>query len=169
MPDRPAELIALLDLRPHPEGGHYAEIYRSADEVAPADGRGPRSAITTIYFLLRRGEASRWHRVASDEVWHFYEGTGLELLRLSPDLENLETIRLGPVTSGGGIRPTATIPVGHWQAARPVAPPAGDGPPYALVGCTVGPGFDFADFTMLAADPAAAEVRRRHPAVAPLI
>ena len=165
MPDRPAELIDLLDLRPHPEGGHYAEIYRSADEVAPADGRGVRPAITTIYFLLRRGEMSRWHRVSSDEVWNFYEGGGLELLRLAPDPADLETIRLGPVASGGGTRPTATIPAGHWQAARL----SGDGPPYALVGCTVGPGFDFADFTMLADDPAAAEARRRHPAVAPLL
>ncbi len=162
MPDRPAELIALLNLRSHPEGGHYAEIYRSAHEVAPADGRGDRPAITTIYFLLRRGEMSRWHRVSSDEVWHFYEGGGLELLRLAPDLADLETIRLGPVASGGGTRPTATIPAGHWQAARPVGE-------FALVGCTVGPGFEFADFTMLADDPAAAEARRRHPAVAPLL
>lgn len=160
MPDRPAELIDLLNLRPHPEGGHYAEIHRSADAVMPADGRGSRAAVTTIYFLLQRGEISRWHRVASDEVWHFYEGDGIDLLRLPPDLADLQTIRLGPV--GPGVRPTATIPADHWQAARPVGA-------FALVGCTVGPGFDFADFTMLAADPAAGEVRRRHPAAATLI
>ena len=165
MPDRPAELIDLLNLRPHPEGGHYTEIYRSADAVAPADGCGVRAALTTIYFLLRCGEMSRWHRVTSGEMWHFYEGGGLDLLRLSPGLEELETHRLGPVASASGVRPTAIIPAGHWQTARP----AGEGPPYALVGCTVGSGFDFADFTMLADDPAADEACRRHPVVAPLL
>lgn len=76
---RPDRLITLLDLRAHPEGGHYGELHRSSTLVHPLDGRGPRPAITTIYYLLRSGEVSRWHRVQSDEVWHFYEGAPLQL------------------------------------------------------------------------------------------
>ena len=166
MPDRPAELIRLLDLRPHPEGGHYREVFRSTETVAPADGRPARSALTSIYFLLGPGESSRWHRVASDEAWHFYEGAGLELLRLAPDLLDVKSTRLGPPADAGPwgtVRPTATVPAGHWQAARPT-----DGG-YALVGCTVGPGFDFADFELMSGTPDADRVRRLHPEWAGMI
>ena len=81
MHPRAAELITQLQLERHPEGGYYREIFRSADLVEPADGRGPRAALTTIYFLLPAGITSRWHRVTSDEVWHLYEGGPLEVLR----------------------------------------------------------------------------------------
>ena len=146
MHPRAAELIATLELRPHPEGGFYRELFRSAATVAPADGRGERAALTTIYFLLPEGAVSRWHRVASDEVWHLYEGGPLELLELDEAGGALRRHRLAPVGDEHGA-PVHTISAGAWQAARPLGG-------YALVGCTVGPGFDFADFRLLADDPA---------------
>jgi hypothetical protein len=162
MHPRAAELIATLELRPHPEGGFYREVHRSASQVAPADGRGARAALTTIYFLLTDGTASRWHRVASDEVWHLYEGGPLELLQLDGEARHLARHRLGPIGDDDA-SPVRTIAAGAWQAARPL----GD---YVLVGCTVGPGFDFADFSMLADDPALALiVRRAWPEVAVFI
>jgi uncharacterized protein len=161
MSTRAKELIETLRLEPHPEGGHYAQIFRSASTVAPADGRGPRAGLTTIYFLLTEGETSRWHRVRSDEVWHFYEGAPLELLHLSADLASFATFRLGPLTDSQA--PTHTIPADDWQAARSTGP-------YTLVGCTVGPGFEFGDFTLLADEPATvARLRAAWPLVAPLL
>jgi len=143
MHPRAAELITKLHLEPHPEGGYYREIFRSAELVAPADGRGPRAALTTIYFLLPAGINSRWHRVASDEVWHLYEGGPLEVLIVDPASTALSRHKLEPHA------PVCTVAAAHWQAARTL----GD---YALTGCTVGPGFDFADFTILADDDATA-------------
>ena len=145
-------LIRDLSLAPHPEGGWYREIFRSTATVRPPDGRGDRSALTTIFFLLPSGEISRWHRVRSDEVWHLYEGGPLELTVAPPDLGRLDRIVLSAALDGDG--PVHTVPAGWWQTARPL----GD---YALTGCTVGPGFDFADFTFLDDDPdAAARLRR---------
>ncbi len=162
MHQRAAELIATLDLRPHPEGGFYREVYRSASHVTTGDARDERAALTTIFFLLPGGTHSRWHRVDSDEVWHFYEGDPLELLELDARAETLARHRLGPVDETTQ-RPVHTIAAGAWQAARTL----GD---YTLVGCTVGPGFEFADFRMLADDPAlAAVVRRAWPMVASLV
>jgi predicted cupin superfamily sugar epimerase len=148
MHSRAADLISTLELRPHPEGGFYREIHRSASIVTTGDARGERAAITTIYFLLVAGAQSRWHQVDSDEVWHFYEGDPLELLELDARATTLARHRLGPV-DGMLQRPVFTIPAGAWQAARSL----GD---YTLVGCSVGPGFDFADFRLLADDPALA-------------
>ena len=162
MHPRAAELIATLALRPHPEGGFFREIFRSGSQVEPGDGRGSRAALTTIYFLLPEGSVSRWHQVASDEVWHLYEGGPLELLELSPDGDDPLRHRLSPLGNGGGT-PVCTIEAGHWQAARPLGA-------YVLVGCTVGPGFDFADFWLLADDPErVAEVRAKWPEAANLI
>jgi hypothetical protein len=162
MHPRATELIARLDLRPHPEGGFYREVFRSDAQVTPADGRGRRAALTTIYFLLPEGTVSRWHRVTSDEVWHLYEGGPLELLELGASDRALMRHRLAPI-GGGADAPVRTIPAGVWQAARPLGA-------YALVGCTVGPGFDFADFRLLADEPErAAVVRATWPDVAPLI
>ena len=138
MPDRARRLIAELGLAPHPEGGHFREVFRSPETVAPADGRGVRSALTTIYFLLRAGERSRLHRVASDECWHFYEGDPLELYWVDGD-GPLRRHVLGPAE--GEARPVAVVPAGAWQAARTTGA-------YTLVGCSVGPGFDFADFEL---------------------
>jgi predicted cupin superfamily sugar epimerase len=140
---RASQLITSLRLAPHPEGGHYREVFRSADRVQPADGRPLRSALTNILFLLAAGEGSRWHRVTSDEVWHCYEGEGVELLVAPPRLEQVARIALGKASAT--TRPAYTIPAGWWQAARPLGS-------YALVGCTVAPGFDFADFSFLRDD-----------------
>src|SRR5579862_1795835 len=94
---RAASLIAELGLLPHPEGGYYRELFRSGEPVRPADGRGDRAALTTIYFLLASGQHSRWHRVASDEAWHHYEGDALELLWLEPDRSRRHRALLGPI------------------------------------------------------------------------
>jgi predicted cupin superfamily sugar epimerase len=149
-------LVRKLDLRPHPEGGFYREIHRSAEKVTARQGL--RSALTTIYFLLARGQKSVFHRVASDEVWHFYAGAPLRLWRVAGDFKASERIVLGP--PGRGRVPVAVIAAGEWQAAET----AGD---YTLVGCTVGPGFDFADFKMLRDDPrSAARLRKAFPTLA---
>ena len=144
LPPRAKALIRKLGLQPHPEGGFYREIHRSGETVSTR--RGGRSAVTTIYFLLPRGARSLFHRVESDEIWHHYEGAPLRLLRLDPDFGGKEELRLGPLGAkagrGKGMAPVAVIPRGHWQAAESL----GD---YTLVGCTVGPGFDFADFRMV--------------------
>jgi predicted cupin superfamily sugar epimerase len=139
MNPRAAELIRHLELSPHPEGGYYRETWRSTTRVS-VDQRPQRSALTTIYFLLVAGSFSAWHRVRSDEVWHWHEGEPLELLLASPDLNIVQRRRLGPV--GPDIEPVITVPADWWQAARPCGG-------YALCGCTVGPGFEFEDFTFL--------------------
>ena len=162
MHPRAAELITGLGLQPHPEGGFYRQIFRSAIQVTPMDGRSPRAALTTIYFLLTEGSFSRWHQVASDEVWHLYEGGPLELLELDPSGQTFLRHRLGLVGSATDA-PVCTIGAGIWQAARPLGE-------YAFVGCTVGPGFDWADFRLLADDHArAAAVRAALPDLAMLI
>jgi predicted cupin superfamily sugar epimerase len=137
---RARELIELLDLQPHPEGGWYREIHRATATVSPADNRPPRSALTAIYFLLERGQFSAWHVVASDECWQYCEGDPLELLTFDADSGQTERVELGAIA--GSRRPTSVVPPGVWQAARTVGE-------YTLVQCTVGPGFDFADFVML--------------------
>jgi hypothetical protein len=141
IPERVAELIRTLALTPHPEGGHYREIWRGGLGVEPSDGRGGRAALTSIYFLLPAGAISRWHRVRSDEVWHHYEGAPLELLLVPPDELRLERLRLGPLCPEQA--PVRCVPATWWQAARSLGA-------YTLVGCTVGPGFEFADFELLA-------------------
>jgi predicted cupin superfamily sugar epimerase len=147
MPTRAAELIAALQLQPHPEGGFYREVWRGALQVAPADGRAARSALTSIDFLLQRGQFSAWHRVASDEAWHLLEGGPLRLWLMPPGLERIESVELAPVSAG--TRPRHTVPAHWWQAAEPIGE-------YAYTNATVGPGFEFADFAFLRADVAAA-------------
>ena len=137
MHPRANELLQSLAMRPHPEGGHYVEIYRSARRVEVLERKVQRSAITSIYFLLAAGEYSRWHRVMSDEVWHYHEGDAIELVLF--DQHGLRRIRLGPVSRE--TRPTVIVPAGTWQAARTTGA-------YTLGACTVGPGFDFADFSL---------------------
>lgn len=160
MHERARELIEMLELTAHPEGGWYREVYRSAADVA-AEGRPVRSAITTIFFLLADAGHSRWHSVGSDEIWHWYEGAPLELIVATEhDLVPRRTV-LGP--AGEGRTPVAVVRPGEWQAARTL----GD---YTLVGCSVAPGFDFADFRMLADDEAlAGRFRIALPAWAGLI
>ncbi len=127
-------------MQPHPEGGHFREMFRSAAQVVPGDERDRRSALTSIYFLLTAGEKSRWHQLRSDEVWHFCEGDPLELCWLDEEQRCSERIVLGPIEEG--YQGVATVPAGSWQAACS----KGD---FTLVGCTVAPGFEFADFRLL--------------------
>jgi uncharacterized protein len=136
------ELIDRLSLLPHPEGGWYREVYRSRERVQTR--RGLRAALTTIHYLLERQQASRWHVVEADEVWHFYVGDSLELLEYDPAVGRLARHVLGDVRDGN--EAVAVIPRGVWQAARSLGE-------YSLVGCTVGPGFEFEDFRFVAALP----------------
>lgn len=135
-------VIDKLDLRPHPEGGWYREIHRSGEHVQTA--RGARSAITVIHYLLERDQVSRWHVVEADEIWHFYEGSPLELLTYDPGRRALVRNVLG-MTKDDHDR-VAVIGKGVWQAARSL----GD---FSLLGCSVGPGFDFDDFRFVASLP----------------
>ena len=120
-------LIALLDLKPHPEGGYFRETFRDANEE-------DRARSTAIYFLLKGGEVSRWHRIDAAEVWHFYRGAPLELMIgkdryvLGNDIDKAQV-------------PQLVVPAGQWQMARAL----GD---FTLVGCTVAPGFEFEHFEL---------------------
>ncbi len=126
------EVIRLLDLKPHPEGGHFRETFR--DEAG-----GPRGASTAIYYLLKRGERSRWHRVDAAEVWHWYAGDPLEIV-LSPDGRATETHVLGSNLAVAE-RPQIVVRANVWQSAEPLGA-------YTLVGCTVAPAFAFEGFEM---------------------
>ncbi|WP_243614589.1 cupin domain-containing protein [Shimia aestuarii] len=128
------DLIARLNLAPHPEGGYFRETWR-AD--AP---EGERAAGTAIYFLLKAGEQSHWHKVDATEIWHHYAGAPLILSLSATDLGPRADHILGPDIATGQA-PQIIVPTGHWQAARST----GD---WTLVGCTVSPGFDFAGFTL---------------------
>lgn len=130
-------VVRLLDLKPHPEGGHFRETFR--DEAR--DGSG-RAASTAIYFLLAAGEVSRWHRIDAAEVWHYYCGAALEITT-SQTGAGIAVHRLGPDLFQGE-RPQFTVPAHCWQSARSLGP-------WTLVGCTVAPGFEFAGFEL--ADP----------------
>jgi predicted cupin superfamily sugar epimerase len=132
-----AEIIARLELKPHPEGGHYRETFR--DRRVDAGGR---SVSTAIYFLLASGERSHWHRIDAVEVWHYYAGSAL-VLRIADD-GGQRSVRLGPDLAAGEV-PQAIVPAQAWQAAES----SGD---WTLVGCTVAPGFDFAAFELAAPD-----------------
>ena len=128
-----AEIIRLLDLKPHPEGGHFREVFRDASLVD-----GARAASTVIYFLLARDERSHWHRIDAAEVWHFYAGAPVALEIAANGRR--EVITVGNDLAAGH-RPQAVVPAHAWQAARSL----GD---WTLVGCTVAPGFDFGKFEM---------------------
>jgi hypothetical protein len=128
-----AEIIAKLELAPHPEGGHFRETFRDSHTV---DGR---AASTAILFLLARGERSHWHRVDAAEAWHFYAGAPLRL-EIAADGGPREMVTLG-INLAADEQPQAVVPAGAWQAAKSL----GD---WTLVGCTVAPGFEFSGFEM---------------------
>ena len=137
--------IDALEMLEHPEGGYFRETYRSAErleaEQLPERFDGPRPLATAIYFLLRAGEFSALHRLNQDEIWHFYAGDGLILHQIDP--EGGHVVReLGPETAAGP-RFQAVMPAGCWFGATLPA-----GARYALVGCTVSPGFEFADLEL---------------------
>ncbi len=127
------DIIRLLELEPHPEGGHYRETFR--DTTATGSGR---AASTAVYFLLRSGEVSRWHRVDAAEVWHWYAGAPL-LLGIVENGQRRE-VQLG-CDFAAGERPQAVVPPQAWQQAQSLGA-------WTLVGCTVAPGFEFAGFEL---------------------
>lgn len=126
------EIITLLNMSPHPEGGHYVETWR-------AEGPG-RASGTAIYFLLRRDENNHWHKVDAGEIWHYYAGAPLMLSLSATDEGPYEDHLLGPDLTEGQ-RPQVIVPPHHWQKARTT----GD---WTLVGCTVSPGFEFEHYTL---------------------
>jgi predicted cupin superfamily sugar epimerase len=127
------ELIKRLRRTPHPEGGHYRETFRDSDT---ADGR---AYSTAIYFLLKQGEVSKWHRIDAVEIWHWYAGSPLAL-RIAQDGGRAGEFVLGPDVAAGQ-EPQVVVPKHAWQSAEPLGE-------YALVGCTVAPGFMFEHFEM---------------------
>jgi predicted cupin superfamily sugar epimerase len=147
-----ARWIDALGLVPHPEGGYFRETYRAAASV------GERSVSTAIYFLVTRGSFSALHRIRSDELWHFHAGDALEVVTIDPRGMRRD-LHLGLAIERGE-RPQHVVPAGVWFGARPR-----DDAAYALVSCTVAPGFDFADFEL--ADRAA--LLAAHPDHAQLI
>ena len=130
-----AEVIRLLELRPHPEGGHFRETFRDPRTVD--DGR---AASTAIYFLLARGERSHWHRIDAAEAWHWHAGAPLVLAIAAGDAGPVTRVRLGADLAAGE-RPQMIVPARAWQSAES----RGD---WTLVGCTVSPGFDFSRFEL---------------------
>jgi len=133
-----AEIVRILDLAPHPEGGHFRETYRD-----PQTNENGRSIKTSIYFLLGVGEMSAWHRVDAAETWHFYAGAPLALT-VSSNGHDAESRHLGPDLRAGQ-RPQIVVPANWWQTAVSLGE-------WTLVGCTVAPGFEFSGFEMAAPD-----------------
>jgi uncharacterized protein len=129
-----ADVIRLLELKPHPEGGYFRETFRDTRCVD-----GERAASTAIYYLLARGERSHWHRVDAVEIWHWHAGAALRL-GIAADGKPASYAVLGPVLADGA-RPQAVVPANAWQAAESL----GD---WTLVGCTVAPGFEFKTFEL---------------------
>ena len=132
-----AEIIRKLDLKPHPEGGHFRETFRDARM------ENGRAASTAIYFLLARGERSHWHRIDAVEIWHYYAGAPL-VLEMAEDSGPVRRMKLGPDIAMSE-RPQGMVSAGHWQAAESL----GD---WTLIGCTVAPGFDFERFEVAPKD-----------------
>ena len=129
-----------LKLLPHPEGGAYREIYRSIPSVELIDGRR-RQTLTHIYFLLKSGQVSLFHRVDQDEIWHLYDGQGLKLMVFDVMQQKVDEVLVGREYG----RFCAVVPAGVWQAATCLGE-------YALCGCSVAPGFEFEDLELLSAD-----------------
>lgn len=144
-----AELITHYQLQPHPEGGWYKEIYRSKELIAanalPKRFSGNRNFSTAIYFLLEQGNYSAFHKIKSDECWHFYAGDALEVFILLP-IGELQIISLGNDIAYGQVF-QYVVPANCWFASRPSKESA-----FCFVGCTVAPGFDFEDFEMAKAE-----------------
>jgi uncharacterized protein len=130
-----ADIIRLLDLKPHPEGGHFRQTFHDARCID-----GGRPASTAIYFLLARGERSHWHRFDATEVWHWHAGAPLSLHIAEGDAGPVSRARLGPDLAAGE-RPQAIVPAHTWQAAESLGE-------WTLVGCTVAPGFEFSQFEL---------------------
>ena len=143
------ELIERYNLQAHPEGGHYLQTYYSTETMAadalPGRFGGKRCFSTAIYFLLAGKQFSAFHRIKSDELWHFYNGVGLHIYVLHPDGRG-EVLKLG-ADLANGYSFQQVVPAGCWFASKPI-----DENGFSFVGCTVAPGFDFADFEMAKKD-----------------
>jgi len=137
--------IEKLGLTKHPEGGYYKEIYRAAESIEksalPARYNSARNVSTAIYFLLNKSDKSHFHKLNSDELWHFYDGTSLTIHMITEEVE-YTVQRLGRNLEHGEVY-QCVIPKGTWFAAE-----VDDKKSFTLIGCTVAPGFDFADFTL---------------------
>ena len=149
MNDQALNIVRLLDLQPHPEGGYYRESFRAPLVLSGLPHGAPRSASTAIYFLLPADTFSAFHRVRSDEIWHHYDGDPLAL-HIIDKAGAYERILLGHNLSAGE-RPQAVVPADSWQAAELL------GENFSLCGCTVAPGFDFADFELAGRNELAAQ------------
>lgn len=150
MPDlSPAatQLIRALDLQPHPEGGYYRETYRGREHVVCQDGR-TREGSTAIYYMLCGSDHSAWHRIRSDELWHFHAGSPVDIHVIADG--GIVTHRLGDPLRHAGAAFQAMVPASHWFAAERVD--LGDGADFALVGCTVAPAFQFSEFELADAE-----------------
>lgn len=142
-----ARLVERLNLAPHPEGGFFRETWRSPLVIDGLPHGAPRTAQTAIYFLLPKGTFSALHRVTSEEIWHFYDGDPVDLHLI--DGEARHRVDTLGVDFEAGYFPQRVVPAGMWQAAVPRE----DGTRgFSLCGCTVAPGFDFADFEMPSRD-----------------
>lgn len=144
-----SELITRFQLQAHPEGGYFRETYRSGDQVLRTSDEQTRSAATAIYYLLCDGAHSRWHRIKSDEIWHFYAGTPLLVHVLNAD-RSLTTLRLGNALTHDDVVFQAVVAAGLWFAAE--CAECTDSAGFALVGCTVAPGFEFTEFELADTD-----------------
>lgn len=131
-----------LQMQPHPEGGYFKENYRAEQTYKFTGFDGVRSVATSIYFLLEGHHFSALHRIKSDEMWHFYDGGPLLIFTIDPESGAAELLRLG-LDMAAGERPQHVVKAGHWFGSLPASVNS-----YSLVGCTVSPGFDFADFEM---------------------
>jgi predicted cupin superfamily sugar epimerase len=158
MNPRVSELINLLDLEPHVGGGYIREIFRSANLVHLLGHQVERKALTTIYYLLGVGQFDCWHRVDSDEVWHYHEGAALELLWIQQGEEKYARCLIGEIEDSN--KPIAVVPGGCWQMARTTGE-------YTLVGCTMGPGFEYESYQLLRDNPEQANmIQHRFPELA---
>ena len=135
-----ADIIDLLGMQPHPEGGWFTETYRDPHRIVDADNPGGRSASTAIYFLLEAGQISHWHRVDAVEIWHWHAGAALALSIAATDDDAPIVLTLGGDLAASE-RPQGVVPRHHWQSAVSLGA-------WTLVGCTVAPGFDFAGFEL---------------------
>ena len=136
-----SSIIENLKMLPHPEGGYFAEFYRSSESFSPPDFEGNRAYATSIYFLLEKGQFSALHKIKSDEIWHFYLGHPLEIIEIEPNGKLIKT-KLGQNMTNGEVL-SYVVKAGNWFGSRPL-----EGSDFSLVGCTVSPGFDFSDFKM---------------------
>ncbi len=160
--ERVHEIVKTLNLQPHPEGGYYRETYRSEGsipkKVLGEPFSGDRNYSTGIYFLITSESFSAFHRINQDEMWHFYDGSSMNLHMISPE-GDYKRVRIGKNLSEGE-HPQFTVPAGYWFASE-----VAENDSFSLLGCTVSPGFDFDDFEM----PDRAELSKRFPHLADII